>query len=83
MANRLTALHRHGEAVVAGLAAVHAEPLRESAHRALIVAHLAAGNRNEAARQYDRCRRVLADELALRPSADLRRLIQSQVDLVG
>lgn len=41
MTERLTAARRHGEAVAAGLAAVRAEPLRESAHRVLVKAHLA------------------------------------------
>src|SRR5438045_7845537 len=52
MFRRLTASRRHGSAVDAGLAAERADPLRESAHHALIAAHLAAGNRCEAIRQY-------------------------------
>lgn len=75
MAKRLTTVGRHGEAVAAGLAAVRAEPLRESAHRALIDAHLAAGNRGAAQHQYEQCRRVLLDELGLEPSASLRHLL--------
>lgn len=75
MAKRLTTVGRHGEAVAAGLAAVRAEPLRESAHRALIDAHLAAGNRGAAQHQYEQCRRVLLDELGLEPSESLRHLL--------
>lgn len=75
MANRLTAAGRYGEAVAAGLAAVQAEPLRESAHRALIDAHLAAGNRAAAQHQYQRCRTVLLDELGLEPTESLRRAL--------
>jgi DNA-binding SARP family transcriptional activator len=75
MARRLTGAGRHGEAVAAGLAAVRAEPLRESAHGVLIDAHLAAGNRGEAQHQYDQCRRVLLDELGLEPSEALRQLL--------
>jgi len=74
LCERLTAAGRHGEAVAAGLAAVRAEPLRESAHRSLIRAHLAAGNRWDATRQYEQCRRVLRDDLGLTPSPDLRAL---------
>jgi DNA-binding SARP family transcriptional activator len=74
MCERLTAAGRHGEAVAAGLAAVRAEPLRESAHGAVIRAHLAAGNRWEAARQYEQYRRVLHDDLGLNPAPDLRDL---------
>ncbi len=72
MAKRLTTAGRLGEAVAAGLTAVRAEPLRESAHRVLIDAHLAAGNRGAAQHQYEQCRRVLLDELGLEPSDSLR-----------
>jgi DNA-binding SARP family transcriptional activator len=41
-------------ALCAGLAAVSCEPLRESAHRCVIAAHLAEGNTSEATRQCDR-----------------------------
>ncbi|MFS7878155.1 BTAD domain-containing putative transcriptional regulator [Streptomyces asiaticus] len=75
MTERLTAAGRHGEAVAAGLAAVRAEPLRESAHRVLMNAHLAAGNRGAALRQYEQCRRVLLEELGLEPSQTLRDLV--------
>jgi DNA-binding SARP family transcriptional activator len=75
MCARLTSTGRFGEAVEAGLAAVHGEPLRESAHHILIKAHLAAGNRCEAARQYERCRRLLLDELGLEPAPALRSLL--------
>ncbi len=75
MCERLTSTGRYGEAVDAGLAAVRAEPLRESAHEVLIKAHLAVGNRCEAVRQYDRCRRLLMSELGLEPSLSLRQLL--------
>jgi DNA-binding SARP family transcriptional activator len=74
MAKRLTTAGRHGEAVAAALAAVRAEPLRESAHRVLIDAHLAAGNRAAARHQYEECRRILLEELGLEPSDTLRHL---------
>ena len=59
----------YAAAVDTGLAAVRAEPLRESAHRAVIKAHLAAGNSYEALRQHDQYRRLLHKELGLEPSA--------------
>lgn len=55
-------------AVEAALEAVTVEPLRESAHAALIRAHLAEGNRAEAARQLQRLRQLLRDELDEEPS---------------
>ena len=73
--------HRHcregrfGEAIEVGLAAVACEPLRESAHRAVVEAHLAEGNPAEALRQYRAYRRLLDDELGLPPSRRFQELI--------
>jgi DNA-binding SARP family transcriptional activator len=64
-----------GQAVEAGLAAVAGEPIRESAHRALISAYLAEGNRGEAIRQYESCRRILQHELLVEPSASTSALL--------
>jgi DNA-binding SARP family transcriptional activator len=65
----------YGLAIRAGRAAVQTEPLRESAHRSLIRAHLAEGNREEAIRQYRCYRRLLWEELGLEPSAIMGRLV--------
>lgn len=62
-------------AIEAGLAAVAAEPLRESAHRALIKAHLAEGNMVEAVRQYDALRSVLNECLGIEPGEQARALV--------
>jgi DNA-binding SARP family transcriptional activator len=75
LCDRLTAAGRYGEAVDAGLAAVRAEPLRESAHRVLIKAHLAEGNHGEASRQYSSYRHLTLVELGIEPSAHLRNLL--------
>jgi DNA-binding SARP family transcriptional activator len=81
LCQRLTTAGRYGEAIDAGLAAVVAEPLRESAHRVLIKAHLTEGNYGEANRQYELCRDLLADELGVQPSNALRELVsQRRVD---
>jgi DNA-binding SARP family transcriptional activator len=48
--------------------AIEIDPYRESAHRLLIRAHLAAGDRGAAARALDACRRVFEDELGVTPS---------------
>jgi hypothetical protein len=47
---------------------VRSEPLRESAHRAVIAVHLAEDNVVEAVRQYQRFRRLLYTELNVEPS---------------
>jgi DNA-binding SARP family transcriptional activator len=78
LCQRLSAAGRYGEAVDAGLASVVAEPLRESAHRVLIEAHLAEGNYGEATRQYELCRHLLVDELGVQPSNALRELVAQQ-----
>jgi DNA-binding SARP family transcriptional activator len=62
-------------AVEAAVAAVQAEPLRESAQRALIAAHLAEGNLGEAIHQYNVYARLLARELGLEPSSRIRELV--------
>jgi DNA-binding SARP family transcriptional activator len=74
---RLTSERRYGEAILAGLAAVAIEPLRESAHRSVIDVHLAEHNNVEALRQYRRYENVLRAQLALRPSAELRALVET------
>jgi DNA-binding SARP family transcriptional activator len=71
----LTRTGDFGKAIEVGLAAVAGEPLRESAHRAVMRAHLAEGNRHEAARQYELCRRALAP-LGLMPSPETHTLWQ-------
>jgi DNA-binding SARP family transcriptional activator len=52
------------------------EPLRESAHRLVIQAHLAQGNCAEAARQYTLYRTMLWTEMHLRPGAGMEALME-------
>lgn len=73
---QLTVAGRFALAIEVGMAAVASDPLRESAHRRLIEAHLAEGNRGEAMRQYRLCSRLLRDRLGLGPSTDLARLVR-------
>lgn len=78
MCTRLTALGRFLDAIDVGLVAVAAEPLRESAHRAVIEAHLAEGNLGEARRQYDFYVAILRESSCGEPSAGLRELLLSR-----
>lgn len=57
---------------------VAAEPLRESARRVLIEAHLAEGNVCEAVRECERYQKSLFETLGLRPSPMLNALIDDR-----
>lgn len=57
------------------LAAVHGDPLRESAHRRLIELHLADGNPAAALRQYTMYQKLVRSELGVSPSPEIRSLI--------
>jgi DNA-binding SARP family transcriptional activator len=71
----LAASGRYGAAVLAGLTAVDREPLRESAHRALMRAHLAEGNAVEAIRRYRHYEAIASRDLGVGPSAMMRSLL--------
>lgn len=76
LARILSKSGRHADAIQAALAAIRLEPLRESAHRTLIEIHMAEGNRSEACRQFQRCRRLLREELGVEPSDSIRLLLE-------
>jgi DNA-binding SARP family transcriptional activator len=75
LSTQLTDIGEYGLAVDCAYAAIGIEPLCESATRTLLRACLAEGNRAEALRQYDRFRRLLAEETGLQPSRQLTELI--------
>ena len=70
------------EALAAGLTAVCAEPLRESAQRALMSVHIAQGNMAEVMDQYRRFRDRLDRELALAPSPQMLQLVARAHDVL-
>lgn len=67
----------YGRAVEAAQLAVAVEPTRESARRALIEAHLAEGNVDEAVREFHHFRDLLERELGVQPTARLTGLLPS------
>ena len=67
---------RPASALAVALCAACDEPLRESAQRLVVQAHLAQGNWAEAARHYLRYRSQLWAELHLRPGAGLEALMK-------
>ena len=77
LSRALSLRNRHGESVEAAYVAVAADPLRESAQRALIAAFLAEGNRADASRQYVAYRELARRRLGADVSPELRALIES------
>jgi DNA-binding SARP family transcriptional activator len=75
LCQELASAGRFTRALEVGLAAVGIEPLRESAHRAVIRIHLAEGNVGEAVRQYRLCRSLLFAQLGIQPSARMDKLM--------
>jgi DNA-binding SARP family transcriptional activator len=77
LSQNLIKLGRCAEAVDAAISAVGADPLRESASRTLIEAHLAEGNWIEGRRTYERYRDIVRRELGIEPSRDLADLVRT------
>jgi DNA-binding SARP family transcriptional activator len=75
LSRQLANLGRCAEAVEVAIMAVSAEPLRESAQRALIEAHLAEGNWVEARRSFETYQQLLDRELGADPDPDLAALV--------
>ena len=81
LCSRLVELGRIGEAVDVALSSVADDPLRESAQRVLIQAHLAEGNAAEALRQYETYRNLLRESLGVEPGPGVRELFDGIVDM--
>ncbi|MEU1523784.1 BTAD domain-containing putative transcriptional regulator [Nocardia rhamnosiphila] len=75
LSRQLCARGRCAEGVEAALLAVAADPIRESAQRALIEAHLSEGNIGEARHTYTTFHRLLLRELGVPPSTQLAGLL--------
>ncbi len=76
LAERLMAHERYAEAMLAALAAVDGEPLRESGHAILMRIHIAEDNRSEAIAEFDHYRRLLDGELGVEPTDRLGWLLR-------
>ena len=66
---------RMAEAIQIGLRGIAMDPLRESAHRTVMIAHLAEGNVADALNQYHRFVDLMMRELGLRPSERICALV--------
>ena len=76
LAGRLVARGAYAQAMQAALRAVEIDPLRESAHRAVIQVHLAEGNTAEAVREYELFRSILRSELNVEPTQQMTELMR-------
>jgi DNA-binding SARP family transcriptional activator len=74
---------RFPEAIAAALAAVRAEPLRETAQQALITAYVGEGNVSEAVRQLAAYRTLLRDELRIAPGPQVEAIVVSALRARG
>ncbi len=83
LSRRLIEVNRCAEAVDAAISAVSADPLRESANRVLIEAHLAEGNLIEAHRAFERYRDSVRRELGVEPGEQLASLVRVGLRLQG
>ena len=79
LSRAMTTMGRYGEAVDAAMTAISVEPLRESAQRALLEAHLAESNLIEARRDFLTYRNLVRRELGVEPSVELAALVHLQV----
>lgn len=75
LAERAIGEGSYGQAIDIALTAIQADPLRDSAHRVLIRAHVAEGNNSLAIRQYREYCRLVRGQLKLEPSRELRELV--------
>jgi DNA-binding SARP family transcriptional activator len=76
LSRAMTAMGRYGEAVDVAMTAISVEPLRESAQRVLLEAHLAESNLVEARRDFVMYRNLVRRELGVEPSVELACLVR-------
>jgi DNA-binding SARP family transcriptional activator len=69
------AVGNSGDALVYATLAVSAQPLRETAHRALLRAHLDLGHQTEAITLFDELARMLRHEIGIGPSVETAELV--------
>jgi DNA-binding SARP family transcriptional activator len=83
LSHRLVRAGRPASALEVARTAVAADPLRESAHRAVIEVHLAEGNNGEAVRQFRRLCDILEQQFGIAPSERTRELIAADTCAVS
>ena len=76
MTERFAAAGQFWHATAAARAAIAVDPLRESAHAALIRVHLAQGNQSEALKVFAAYESLLNEELRIPPTAHIQDLVR-------
>jgi two-component SAPR family response regulator len=77
LAHVLSVTGRHGAAVHLALTAVQSDALRDSAHKTLIEAFIAQGNRHEADTHFAAYQRIFRDEPGVEPAESIEQLLRS------
>src|SRR5690606_5173921 len=72
-----TAAGDFGRAIEVARRWLSLDPLHEPAHRELMLLYAWSGQQTAALRQYQECRRILADELGVEPESDTDELYQA------
>jgi DNA-binding SARP family transcriptional activator len=80
LADVLTERGEHAEALSLTLRRLRLDPLHEPAHRRVIAAYAASGDRSSALEQYRECVRLLDRELGVRPLDDTTALYHAIVE---
>jgi DNA-binding SARP family transcriptional activator len=80
LARRLASMNRYAEAINVAKTTVGIEPLRESAQRVLLEAHLSHGDRFQAERAFENYRLLLDNELNVGPSGQLSAMLERAGD---
>ncbi|WP_371530557.1 SARP family transcriptional regulator [Streptomyces sp. NBC_01283] len=73
---RLVVREQYAPALEAALESTRIDPLRESAHRAVVTVHLAENNLAEAVRHFKAFRGLLRTELGIEPSEQFRTMVR-------
>ncbi|MBI3927457.1 MAG: response regulator [Armatimonadetes bacterium] len=76
-------LERHGETLEYGRRVLELDPCCQQAHLAVMRALMAVGRPEEAVRQFDQCRKVLAREMKMEPSIEMLEVHQRALLSIG
>lgn len=73
----LLSKNKYEQAIRVATQLVSIDPLKESAYQAFILSHTQLGNYSRAIKWYQRCKKILKDELDIEPSSKTKKLYQA------